>query len=474
MIGKPQYSLFSFPLPIFTLRLSAIKGIQLLLIVLTISNYDPVAIATRGTDVIDFFNVFWRYRVGDIFCFFDFAIIALLVLMAWQIGRAQRLKLSRFDKLAVGLTGLVSVSIIVKALSQGEADTLANFLFEIRNYFYLLAIYFVTSRLNWTEALYQKMMKFVIALTVMIIPLSIFQMLITPEGGIISKYGRVAMLPDIDDFLLLMFTMLWLVVLCVEQFPTKLWQRVTVVGSIAYCLIVIFTGTSKGPLIIFPLYFGYIAWYYHLYRKRWVIVTGVILGLSVVLLAGLTLQSSGAVDQSSPLYVYTTFNAEDTSVLTRGIELLNFGNNMVQRNAFLQGIGIGNKWYEYVPQPPDGGAWPKIEQGTSWHFGMHVLLLRLILNFGLVGLGVFAYLFLTCFKTTLRYLRRSEWQPLTNAFVQASWLVISYQVIMNSLGGPKTNLITGFLLGTISGLLDATRCRQSPSGSSDLQQEPLS
>jgi O-antigen ligase len=176
-----------------------------------------------------------------------------------------------------------------------------------------------------------------------------------------------------------------------------------------------------------------------------VLVTG--LGAYVVL-------NADRFDPGSPFYVYTTFSSRDLSVSTRGVELLNFASNLYERKALLLGIGLGNKWFSYWPQPEeDLGAFPPPEWGSDWHLGMHVPLLRLTLDFGLLGLGAVLALFAACFLSTMRALRSGGFDGVARAFMLSSWAVIAYQITVNNLSGPKTNLIAGVLLGVVAGIL---------------------
>ena len=131
--------------------------------------------------------------------------------------------------------------------------------------------------------------------------------------------------------------------------------------------------------------------------------------------------------------------------------------NIYNRSALVQGIGLGSRWYEYVPQPFDPAAYPPSEHGTSWHLGMHVPLLRLGLDFGIAGLGLGFALCLVAFRQVRMLMGTAALSPATQAFVQACLLAIAFQVTVNNLAGPKTNLLAGFLIGALSGLVDRVR-----------------
>jgi O-antigen ligase len=239
-----------------------------------------------------------------------------------------------------------------------------------------------------------------------------------------------------------------------ERVPMRWWQRALLLAVVTYSLYDVFSGVGKGVLIVYPGVLVYFAWYFRFFRRRW-FVAGVAGLLALVTgLGAYVAVNAGRFDPGSPFYVYTTFTSRDLSVSTRTLELLNLGSNLYERKALLLGIGLGNKWFSYWPQPAeDLGAFPREEWGSDWHLGMHVPLLRLVLDFGVLGTGVLLALFGACFLSTMRALRSGRLDGVTRAFVLSSWAVIGYQVTVNNLSGPKTNLLAGVLLGVVAGLL---------------------
>jgi hypothetical protein len=161
------------------------------------------------------------------------------------------------------------------------------------------------------------------------------------------------------------------------------------------------------------------------------------------------------IEPTSPLYVYTTFTSEDVSVSTRRTQVKNFEANMSRRYAWLQGIGLGTKWYEYYDQPPDYAAFPESEWDLPWHFGVHIPFARIAYDFGLPGLFLLLGFLAWRFRESLRFIRRAPVDPSTRAYVQSAWLVIAYQVGIHNLSTPKANLLAGVLLASVEGLRHA-------------------
>ena len=91
-----------------------------------------------------------------------------------------------------------------------------------------------------------------------------------------------------------------------------------------------------------------------------------------------------------------------------------------------------------------------------WHLGVHVPLLRLGYDFGLVGLALLLAFFGARFFRSLRFLGRGSVRPVTRAFVQAALLAVGYELFVNNLGLPKTNLVVGVLLASLQGLIETT------------------
>jgi O-antigen ligase len=147
----------------------------------------------------------------------------------------------------------------------------------------------------------------------------------------------------------------------------------------------------------------------------------------------------------------------DPSTATRIVESINFFENLYERNAFLQGIGLGGRWYEFTPQPEDPGAYPLLERLAGSHLGVHVPLLRLIFDFGFIGFVIFTVLILKCYKEIRVILRSERAQPAMKAFIHASWLVIVFVVFINNLAVPKMSLLAGVLFGVLAALVEYDR-----------------
>jgi hypothetical protein len=439
-------------------------GLQLLIVILAISRYDATSFAFRGTDTVDFFNWFWRFRMAELFSFFDLALMSLLILTGARILLTGALPQSAFDGVLVAFAVLVALSTATRLVSQGPEDTAQDFLFQIRNYAYFCAAYFLASRVRWSDSRLRRMLMLVLGLAMLTIVLSIWESSSTPEELRVSKYGRFASVRDVSDFSIILFAQMWLIAILLERQSLRWWLRILVVLAIVYSLYDIFTGVGKATIFLVPMALLYFFWYYRLYRHPMyvlpVVALGAIVPLVFIYLAGNRFQ----VDESSPVFVYTTFSVDDPSVSTRSGEVINTITTLIERNALLQGIGLGARWYEYVQQPDDLGAYPQQEQGARWHLGVHVPLLRTALDFGFVGLLVLFTVFFMCYSRTLRMLRYGGLGAVTNAFVQAAWLVVIYELLVNNLSVPKPNLLAGFLLGAVSGLVDANRRRLFASG----------
>ncbi|HXY41821.1 MAG TPA: hypothetical protein VEQ10_19255, partial [Vicinamibacteria bacterium] len=230
-------------------------------------------------------------------------------------------------------------------------------------------------------------------------------------------------------------------------------HRTVVAGVLAYSLVGVFTGIGRGVLIVYPAVFLCFGWQHRLHHRRWFAAAAALALLLAATGSVALFLETGPITVDSPLYVYSTFTSGDAAVATRGREVANFVANLERRHSVLQGIGLGNKWFEYLEQPPDLGAFPRQEWGSRWHLGVHVPFLRLVLDFGLVGGGLVLAAFAVSFVSSTRMLRSRSVDGASRAFVLASWAVVGYQLSVNNLSGPKTNLIAGVLLGAVAGIL---------------------
>ena len=437
------------------LRLSPLfLGLQVLLLALAVSRYDATSFVFRGTSAIDFFNWFWRHRFLSFLSFFDLLIGALLGLTLLGVAASGRWRRRPFDSLIYALVLLVVVSSVIRFLHRDVEDSLQGFLFQLRNYAYFAAAYVVASRLAWTPRRTTWLAGFLTALAGLAALLSWWEISHTPPPLLVSKYGRPVNVRDISDYPLTFLFQFFALALLLERVPMRRWQKALVLAVVAYSLYGVFSGVGKGVLVVYPAVFFYFAWHYRFFTRRWFVAGLASLLVLVTGLGAYVVLNADRFDPASPFYVYTTFSSRDLSVSTRGVELLNFASNLYERKALLLGIGLGNKWFSYWPQPEeDLGAFPPPEWGSDWHLGMHVPLLRLTLDFGLLGLGAVLALFAACFLSTMRALRSGGFDGVARAFMLSSWAVIGYQITVNNLSGPKTNLLAGVLLGVVAGIL---------------------
>jgi hypothetical protein len=423
-----------------------LKGFLLLL---AISRYEPTSLVFRGTEVIDFFGWFWRFRLFGALSPVDLA-LAGLILAAMIFGDRPRPRADGFLPL---LAFLVAVGAVVRMLSRGPEDTSQDFFFQLRNYAYLGGIYFVARRIRWSETRLQSILAWIVGLAVVTMALSFAEGLYLPAESRVYKYGRFVSLRDVADYPLILFAQLWLVGLALERVPRSWATRLALWAAIAYSLYGAFTGIGKAVLFFYPVFLAYFVWTYRLYRRVWFSATAALLFLGAAGLVAYLGVRRPEIEETSPLYIYTTFTSGDPSLSTRRTELANFSQNMNHRRGWLWGIGLGTKWREYVDQPQDLAAYPPQERDLGMHLGVHVPFLRLAYDFGLVGcafLGVFG---LVRFRRFRKAVRNLAWRPATRAFLHAAALTIGYQVAVNNLSGPKTNLVAGVLLAALHGAL---------------------
>jgi hypothetical protein len=426
--------------------------LQIFLVVLAVSRYEATSFLFRGTDTIDFFNWFWRKRWQGLFSFFDFFLAALFVvaLIGSALSRA-RVRRHR-EQLLPLLTLLVAASAVVRYFSSGPQDTAQDFFYQLRNYAYFGVLYFVALHVPWSERRFRSCMRLIVGLAILTVVLSLWESRYLDQSLRAYKYGRFAALRDVQDIVFLLFVQFWLIGLALERFPRAWSRRALLLAAIAYSIYDSFTGTGKAILLIYPVVFAFFAWRYRLYRRLW-FVLGVGAGLAAI--AGLVAYLEIArpeIPPTSPLYVYTTFTSEDVSVSTRRTQVKNFDANMSRRFAWLQGIGLGTKWYEYFDQPQDYAAFPESEWDLPWHFGVHIPFARIAYDFGFPGLLLLLGLLAWRFRGSLRFLRTAPVEASTRAYGQAAWLVIAYQVGIHNLATPKANLLAAVLLAAVEGL----------------------
>jgi hypothetical protein len=428
-----------------------------LLLLLAVSRYDATSYLFRGTDTVDFFNWFWRHRFGGVLTFFDLLLAGLVALALASAIITRRWPSRPFDLLLVVLLVLCVLGTASWVFHRQEEDTLQGLLYQLRNYGYLVAACAIASRVRWDEPRRRFFGPYLGGLALLTIALSRWELGQTPRELLLWKYGRYVNVRDLNDYLLIFFLQFWVAALLLDGLPRRWWLRVAAAGLLGYSLLGVFTGIGRGVLVVYPLCFAFLAWHYRVLRRRWFAAAVGIGAAGLVGLGSYVLLHSRAMEMESPLYIYTTFTSREAAVATRGQEATNFAANLYHRNALLTGIGVGNKWYEYVRQPPDLGAFPASEWDSPWHLGMHLPFVRILLDFGLLGGGVLIALFAAAFLASLRALRTREFDGPTRALVVAAWIVVGYQLVVNNLAGPKTNLIAGVLLGAIAGILHDSR-----------------
>lgn len=422
--------------------------LKVFLLLLALSRYEPTSLVFRGTEAVDFFGWFWRSRWLGGVSPIDVCLAGIIV-AAWFSGRRPR---TAPDFLLPLLTVLLAAGVVVRLASRTPVDTSQDLLFQLRNYAYLGGIYFAATRVDWSERQFRSMLGWIVLLAAITLLLSFAEGLYLPAESRVSKYGRFVSLRDVADYPFVLLAQLWLIGLALERVPRRLSTRLALAIAIAYTLYSAFTGIGKAVLFLYPVFLAYFAWSYRLYRRPWFAISASFFALALAGLAAYLVVQRPRIEETSPLYVYATFTSEDQSVSTRKMELVNFVENMRNRGAWLQGIGIGTKWREYQEQPLDLAAFPPQEQGLGWHLGVHVPFLRLAYDFGVVGSGLLVAFGLSRFRGSRRQTKRTPLHPMTRAFIHAAWLTIAYQVAVNNLSGPKTNLFAGILLAALAGL----------------------
>ena len=429
-----------------------------LILLLAISRYDATSYTFRRTEEIDFLSWFWRARWQDALAFFDFAILILLVIVCLKLLGRKTSQRVRFDRVPLILFVLVTISSVISLLFPGNDDTNRELIFQLRNYFYFGAAYFIASRLAWREHHSDLLVKVFIISTVMLVSISFWERT-SGDDFFVSKYGQSVALKDIADYPWLLFCEFWVLALAFSGVLRSFWQRVLAGAAIVYSLFDVFGGTGKLLIILYPMVVLYMGWWYRITKRAWFVLAAPIVLLTIIVGATYFFQTVDIYDPTSSFYVYAALlnPLNDTSSSTRIVELRNFFQNIFYRNAYLQGIGLGSRWYEYTVQPVDAGAYPIFERISGTHLGIHVPLLRLILDFGLIGFVFFSRSMYKCFNEVKGLIRSDRVQESTKAFIHSSWLIIVYIVFFNNLTVPKMNLLGGILLGVLACLVEHER-----------------
>lgn len=438
------------PLPQARLHAMLFRGLQAFLLILALSRYDATSWVFRGTAKVDFFNWFWRFRWLGFLSFFDIFLAALVsfAALASVFSRQRRTA----DGLLFLLPLLVGVGALVGYLNPVSATTSQDMLFQFRSYLYLGGAYFVATRVPWTGNRFRDLARLLLVAAFGTVLLLVVENVYLPPESRVWKYGRFTATRDVADFSLLLFALVFLAALVLSGRPRRKIYRLAVLVIVGWSVWGVATGVGKGTVFVVASSLIYLAISYRLHRRPWMVPSAIVLAAAA---AGLVLWFFAVrrtIEPGSPLYLYTTFRTDDSSVGTRAAELRNIAANLDRRNGWLWGIGLGNRWYEYVEQPKDPGAFPEHEQGQPWHLGMHVPLARLVLDFGLVGLGLLLAVLAVRFRRSWRLLRRGGLEAMTRASIHAAWLAIAYELVVNSLSVPKGALLAGILLGTLAGL----------------------
>lgn len=443
---------FATPSPAAAARESPILfvSLQVFLVILALSRYDATSWVFRGTTEVDVFNWFWRFRWLGVFSFFDF-------FLAWLVGLA--LLKSFGGRRRWGPDGflwllplLVSMAAAAGIANRVSETTTQDILFQLRNYLYLIGSYFVAVRIQWTEDRLAGLVRLMLFGALSAIVLVRVEDLYLPAESRVWKYGRFAALRDVADFAFIVFVLVFLAALVLEGRPRHLIRRVGVSGIIVYLIWTVATGVGKGPLFVVAACLGYLAVFYRLWGKRWFAVLSLLAISGFAALTVWLIVARPRVEPGSPLYVYTTFQADDASVSTRRAEVRNLAENLTRRGGWLWGIGLGARWFEYTDQPPDLGAFPEHEQGILWHLGMHFPLARVALDFGVLGMGLLLVILAVRLSRSWRLLRRADLTATTRAFLHGAWMTIGFELIVNSFSAPKGVLLAGVLLGVVTAL----------------------
>ena len=454
-VTRPVPAPVVHPLPQARLHAMLFGGLQAFLLILALSRYDATSRVFRGTAEIDLFNWFWRFRWLGFLSFFDIFLAALVSLAAVVSVLSPQRRTA--DGLLFLLPLLVGVGALIGYLNPVVATTAQDVLFQFRSYLYLGGAYFVATRVPWTDKRFRDLMRLLVVAAFGTVALVVVENLYLPPESRVWKYGRFAALRDVADFSILLFALVFLAALVLSGRPRRKIYRLAVLVIVGWSVWSVVTGVGKGPVFVVASSLIYLAISYRLHRRPWMVASAIVLAAAAAGAVLWFLTVRPMIEPGSPLYVYTTFRADDGSVATRAAELRNLTANLDRRNGWLWGIGLGNRWYEYVEQPEDPGAFQEHEQGQPWHLGMHVPLARLVLDFGLVGLGLLLAVLAVRFRRSWRLLRRGDLNATTRACIHAAGLAVAYELVVSSLSVPKGALLAGILLGALAGLERAHR-----------------
>ncbi len=137
---------------------------------------------------------------------------------------------------------------------------------------------------------------------------------------------------------------------------------------------------------------------------------------------------------------------------TRINQAINIPLNLDRNSAWLLGMGIGTRWQEIVPAPPDFAAYTSEKFESNWHVVIHNPIYHVLFRFGLVGTML---LIAAELLAVLRYLETmratpSPWQRAQIVALMSAWVPLSFWAHF-------LKPTTGFVVGILMGLLELGR-----------------
>jgi len=421
------------------------------LAIVGLSRYDPFSFTFRFTDKIDFWGWWWRYKFLGLVSPIDL----LLGVFVGTVGLAQlsrgRLVKKPFDPFMAALSLVALVAAVLGAVGHAEQDVWKDWLFQVRGLAFICGMYFVVSRLPWSERKVVLLLWYLVALALVVLALGFLEMMRTPPELRIIKYGKPLLKRDNADGIFSLFLTFLPIIVLLEGPRLRRLYKLALVVFFGYQLFNLSTSVFTTRTIIVFGTLVYLGWHYRLHRRREWMISGVAV-LVLVLAVAFSQVLMGLASPKhwvarSPLRV---IRADNLSVATRVMEMQNVFANLVNRLALLQGLGLGRKWYEFYPQPNDPGAWPPEEQGARWHLGVHVPILDMLLMFGLMGTTTVLGLLL---RTVLFYrkilLEMTNWQIRVMGQIALLLGVITFIFDLNV---PKVNIYTGVMWGILGAI----------------------
>jgi uncharacterized protein (DUF486 family) len=346
---------------------------------------------------------------------------------------------------------LAGIGSIIHFLLPGPADDIGGYISRARDCVYLCFGYIIASRLRWTEDRFLKCMWFMLAMAAMAVILGLLQMYLIPTALRLMRQGAsYTALKDLQDVTLLAFAQFWLFAFLCSPIRIKAWWGPVLLCAAVYGFFATIASGSLTAVVLYPILLAAMWAYYKTFRSP-ALLTGVLVGAAAAAVGILFVLVAGAESSGS---VLRQFTSHSQSVDTREVEVLNLASNLLERGAPEFGIGLGSKWHEDVPQPPDDGAWPPEEIGSTWHIGMHSPGERTLLDFGVLGLFMIWGSFWLAFRHSQKVMKIRAKNPLTMTFACGIWAAITFPMVVGDLTGAKATLLCGLLLGIMLGLAD--------------------